>query len=295
MKKVNLQRPFSATRWLKLIDFDHDPEFLRFKKNLMFTDEYLGFSFETNELGLVPVGSSESSGVIFGTSFACGVGVDVGQRWFDLVPDLASHFNNSFPISPRQLGTLLSENYLGSSDELVIVYHPNFWSFQKAYDVFSKKNMKMLDFYKWRTGFYDVAKIYLKNLIRAPLRYLSGRAIYDSARRLDNMYCVVEMNMDIISSMEATIRDVASRFACVKVYVVPVREQLSKKTSVACRSRLNEQTKAFIDICERLNFTDIHDFSDKFLIDDYHIQDNHWNVDGNLRFAELIKLSSESP
>ena len=288
MRKVNLQSPLWATRWLKIINFSSDPNILKFKKNLKLPDYYLGFSFETNNLGLVQIGNQSSEGVILGTSFACGVGVDVGDRWFDNIPALSNHFNASFPSSLSQLNNLLSENYKGPGKELILIYHPNFWSFQKGFNTAIKKNIKVRDLYKWRTGFLDMIKIYFKNLLRLPLYFFSGRIFYDSSRRLDNNYCVVDIDNDMHKSMEEIMKTIVKKFSVVKVYIVPVREQLSNKISESSKDKLKKQSSIFIDICNSLQCHEVIDFSDNFNLKDYHLNDNHWNIEGNITFSNLI-------
>lgn len=83
---VNFSNPFSARQWLKLLRTEPDLG-LRFEPDLSTLPAQLGFTFQTNPLGLHGPCFEESPGVVLGTSFAMGLSVDEGNNWYELLLD----------------------------------------------------------------------------------------------------------------------------------------------------------------------------------------------------------------
>jgi hypothetical protein len=126
----------------------------------------MGFSFNSNNLGLRGPMNISAPNVIMGTSFAMGFGVDIGCDWYNHLYESQEYFNLGLPIGFKQQSNLL-ESTLSDKDKdlLIYLYHPNIWSLSKRYELFDG-NQSIFEIYKWKTDYYNCLKQGLKITVK---------------------------------------------------------------------------------------------------------------------------------
>lgn len=286
--EVNLSNPKYSTEWLKYYQPNRRYG-LSFKPYLK--SSKCNFRLVTDNHGLVNLGSVKSPNVICGTSFGQGVGVNIENTWFSKLKNKKDYFNISFPVGTINHLRRLSDLYVGSSNHLIYLYHPN--NFICSY-MFYESELKKIDIFKYMNWSTDLSKKY-KFIIAYPFRLcvrrLSGRIVYFKGYKLDSKYCFFEScNNEFLKSESSNLLSLFSKFKHVYALRIPIREELYNLNSFESLKRsINKNYSTFLDFTRSLSNINHFDLSNFFNLSDYHKYDNHWNEFGNEKFFEYLK------
>jgi hypothetical protein len=295
--EINFSNPLKSRQWLKLLVPDREYG-LKFKPNLNLTSERLGFSFQSNHLGLRGPAATNGAGVVLGTSFAMGLSVDNGRNWYDLLLEPSSWFNGSMPVGPENSAAVLDSHYVGQGNVLLYLYHPNIWRIAQGFVAAKAAGRDIFEHLRWDAAIREAIARYPVWVTKQFAASISGYAVY---RRWDgrDFYFNARYNwfdplsgVDFAISQMQEINKIFSRFDRVIVVRTPIKEdslpdERCSPKLLDLRANYEQMWKLFCDCvlpdvhCYRLDHA-------MFTARHFHALDTHWSVDGNALFAHLL-------
>lgn len=289
--------PLQTRRWLKLLREDSISGY-RIAPDLHLDKDYLGFSFCSNQMGLRGPSDVNGDGVIFGTSFAMGFGVDNGLNWYDTVKFDKGWLNLGLPVGPNQINNLYRNYYRGSHRTALLMYFCNFWTSYKVYNGWEKSNTGIFEYMHWKTGFVDCLEmafnnynLFCSNCEKGIFRFVEYN---NDTYFIDTKYgnFEYETNTDDMNTILSIWRSILSRFENVIVVRIPNKEYIAAKTisDEHLLGLANEYDKGWSYAKNGLKDIRNIEFYEPgiFTLDDYLPFDPHWSSKGNLKFSRYI-------
>ncbi len=167
--------PMVNRRWLQLLD--HDPiSGFRIRPSLSLPADELGFSFNSNSLGLRGPELVSADKVLFGTSYAMGFAVNNGENWWDLTLN-DDWINLSLPVGVNRIRQLYESIYCGKRKLAVVLYHPNFWQYAKQYLAQSTSGKSVSEYFGWQVDEEFCRLLQVKTLRLREAKVANGQAI----------------------------------------------------------------------------------------------------------------------
>ena len=296
IKKIDFTNPFIVRQWLKMLKPDEHIGYL-IKENSKCPASKLGFTFDSNRLGLRGPSAEDAENVILGTSYGMGFGVDVGRNWYELGLDTSNWFNAALPVGPCEWGAILDRFYRGNHEHALFVYHPNFIQHGVTYLKWKESGKNVFDHLGWRTSHLGCAKLRLKSQLHERKNQQNGRLIYlqDQGRKykINGVYATIhESNYKYIDRVHEALMALLCRFERVTVVRVGIKEQLVPvesqsdllRSAISQYDELWQSTRA---VMEEHQLISIHELPE-FNLSAYNPYDTHWNSKGNELFAEYL-------
>lgn len=297
MSYLNLQSPFQGRRWLKLIREDPDCGW-RLLPNLRLSADYLGFSFNSNKLGLRGPADEAASNVVFGTSYAMGMAVSNGENWHELCLPQRDWLNLGIAVGFAEWKALLERYHRGERNRAVLLYHPNVWQHCAMYDRWKTSQSGLFEALRWRINWWACLHLALRKYFIRHLEIFRGGLIELNYKgfpyNIDCRYAFIDSRQynGLISKWASQLTSLLSSFKTVDVIRLRVKQEM------ALPMRNNEiltRTVATYDdlwtmACNNLSqLQSIRFFEpDFFMLDHYHERDTHWNRLGNAAFANWL-------
>jgi hypothetical protein len=294
---LNLQDPFQARKWLRLIRPDRACGF-RMIPNLSIPRKYLGFSIQSNGLGLRGPAATVPRNVIFGTSFAMGQAVDVGENWYDLLPLGDDWVNLGLPVGIKQWARLQQAHAAAADRTAVVIYHPNIWPHCAIYRRWERSGVDVFEAFRWKTSFWSCLRLAGKFALKKQRGLAKGNWIRLPAAgqtyEVDCLYSFFDPQDDptIFDEGITLLNTFLGRFKhsyiiripC-KTEPVPAAFQTQKWFAILDNYNLmwNRTVAALNPTIKAL------DWRDRFEMKHYHAFDTHWNPAGNILFAEMLR------
>ena len=290
---VNLNKPPFSKRWLSTMYASKEVG-LTLRPSERYSADYLGFSFNSNRHGLRGPSDSKGANVICGTSFAMGVGVDIGQNWYELLDLGENFFNIGFPVSTVNHINRLDALYRGAAENLYFIYHPNIWFTSLIFQEAARRDLLIDEYMRWDkigAGTLQRMKFSYSGLMKRIMGIESVVNYQNKKYLVSGRYCLSRSAICNSSLQKETsnLRSLFDRFKRVTVIRVPIKEE------VLCRHNVYryEANQEILDglwskLCQDVSFDNCIDFSRLFSADDYHGYDNHWNKKGNQTFKRLL-------
>lgn len=299
-KIINFSNPFNSRRWLAIL-VPSKISGLHFIKNYVSGKKYLGFSFKSNSLGLRGGEDSNSKNVIMGTSFAMGLGVDIGCNWYDSLKE-SDWMNLGMPVSIFYQKKMLKTFYNGGHETLIYIYHPNIWKVSYDYYSANRMGLNIFKFKGWRTDYFSTIKYFIKWIIKETIKILQHKSIYTKWEDKYFHFNPTYNFFDIKSKsnfIDQELNNLDSIFKCFKkVYVirVPIKEQVYQKKSCKYNRCLNKTINNYDTLWNKTKKNlsskkntflelDINQFN----AEDFLNFDTHWSEKGNKKFFSIIK------
>lgn len=295
-RRVNFSHPLNGRHWLKLLlpDRRHG---IRFHPNLELDRKELGFSFNSNALGLRGPASSNASQVILGTSFAMGLSVNNGENWYDELLEPEKWFNAAMPVGPLNQIRLLEDVYSGCGSALLYIYHPNIWKTAQAYLTVDRLGRDIFNVMRWKTDHISTYKLIPRWLSKEVTKASTGHSQYMQVDgepwHFNANYCNLdfEKNHELFEEVSRHFEILFSRFDKVLILRVPIKEELAAERTRSQRLMLLSESydkfwEAFIS---RLGTQiETHNLPrSAFDFPDFLPYDTHWSKRGNATFARL--------
>lgn len=285
---VLIQFPPKSFSWISSLR-SHKRWGLTFSPNTFLDKSLLGFTNLSNSLGFKGT-DKESDNVILGTSFALGVGVDEGFNWYNN-NKFDSYFNLSFPVgNDNHLNKL--KDLVISGNRLIYLYHPNMLVTSFIFNQAENANKTIFEFMKWKESGSII--FYIKYYTKFIAKLFKGRIFIGFHNKkpylLDNEYCYfpVKEHSEFLKRELQILESIFRMFKKVYFVRVPIREELSKKTHNILKKDIIFNFNAVINHISKLKNIKLIDSTPIFSLDDYHQFDNHWNVNGNQKFARFL-------
>jgi len=270
-----------------------------FKRNLNYPKQVLGFTFTSNELGLRGPAKRTAPGVILGTSFGMGLSVDNGSNWYDLLLDPDQWFNGSMPVGPRNSANLLDDQYQGSYDTLIYLYHPNIWKTAQEFVRAEKLGLDIFQALSWKTSLWQTLLLYPKWIGKESYKTIKGFSVHQKWNTQDFFFNArynimnIPTNSTFAENQMAILNGIFDKFKLVLAVRVPIKEDLAGRAGMSDQLR---QLAAHYD--EWWNFfvskvgANVRTLElpfDEFDSSDFHPYDTHWTASGNQKFTRLFR------
>lgn len=253
----------------------------------------MGFSFNSNSLGLRGPEKENANAVVMGTSFAMGFGVNNGSNWWDSTTS-SDYLNLGLPVGSRQQLNLLTNLYKGSFQHLVILFHPNFLSLDAIYKEWQPNKETIFECRKWVTGYLQC--FYKSIKWKSKRRHLYKTGVYIPITHGNKIY---ELNTCYSLIPEKTIKDsisysslywneIASKFEKITIVRLRPKEDVVD-SSIPAIQKLQKVYQQYWDLF-LTSFTKnvINVNAEGYVLSDYHELDSHWNVNGNKKLTSLM-------
>jgi hypothetical protein len=277
---VLIQFPPKSTEWLKVLAEDGYSN-LTFIPNLSLDAKKLGFSLRTNQNGYRGECFSGQKYTCLGTSFGAAVGVSDEEAWFNSLRKGVC--NLSFPCSNQQHLNRVKE-ISGNRDTLIYIYHPNVLITSLSFFNHRLIGGSYFDYMGWKVHLspYDYFKFFVKLLAKFLSRRVTFRVFKYQLFMLDRKYCKSSYPISFVNQEAGILNEVFSLYRKVYVVRVPIREE------IALPIESYYFDNKWREFCALSSTPDYIDFKSFFELSDYHSFDNHWNVSGNSKFADLL-------
>ncbi len=292
---LNLSHPLQARRWLGLIQ-ENPVSGIRIRPSLHLDPDYFGFSFASNALGLRGPANPNADNVIMGTSFAMGLGVDVGLNWYEYDRRFDSWLNLGLPAGIREWIALLADCHRGASGRLVMLYHPNIWNMTWQYSRWQESGRPVFAHFGWKTGRLACWRLALqrrlaqrRQLAKGELiRFRHGEFDYEVPARFT--FFKWQTKGSFVATVLDELRACVSQFQQVLVIRVPVKQQLvpDEHRNPILSATLTNYDELWQQTAAALDGTATCVEWDSFDLDDYLPHDVHWNERGNRKAAQLL-------
>ena len=222
-----------------------------------------------------------------------GGGVDQGRNWYEIIGLNEGYLNISFPVSTRNHMARIDKLYRGNFSKLIFIYHPNIWFTSHTFELATAANNDIFKLMGWdkrlkrnNSGFKWFIKELFKKAAGASVDVYFDGNVYQLNRR----YCRFECNSDFFDSEVHLLQELFSRFRETILVRVPIREEVAHHQGLICHDNGVAQFDQYWNsLKKRIEADRVFDFSRRFALSDYHPKDNHWNKDGNLRFASFMR------
>jgi len=290
--------PLQVRKWLSLLVNDPLAGF-RIKPDLFLKRHRLGFSFQSNALGLRGPCAQEAANLIIGTSYAMSFTVDNGRNWYEKGFDARSWMNIGLPVGIPQIEELYKRYYRGSSSLALVLYHPNYWVTTRNYEKWRQNGNSVFEAFNWETNLRRCLRMYAKKLKRQNRDLASGKVIMFShsgvTYHVNSEYNYFEFKKypDIVSLTIRSLERMIKKFR----RVIVVRTQIKQEfVPGELRNKILQQTVDSYQVGWRLireglkglKRVEYHEV-DGFELGDFQPWDTHWNENGNLKFSHFIQ------
>ena len=290
---VYLNKPPFSKRWLSTMYASKELG-LTLRPSQRYPADYLGFSFNSNRHGLRGPSDSKGGNVICGTSFAMGVGVNIGENWYELLDLGENYFNIGFPVSTVNHINRLDALYRGAAENLYFIYHPNIWFTSHIFREATEYDLLIDEYMRWNklgAGTLQRIKFSYSAYIKRFMGIESVVTYQNKNYLVSGRYCLsvsATCNANV-QNETSNLRSLFSRFNKVTVIRVPIKEEVLFRHNVY-RYEANQKVLdgLWCKLCEDVSFDNCIDLSRCFSADDYHCYDNHWNSKGNQTFKRLL-------
>lgn len=271
---------------------------IRIKPGICLNRRTLGFTFNSNALGLRGPSACNGKGVIFGTSFAMGFAVDVGYNWYDYCVPTQSWLNLGFPVGTEQLENLLNFYYRGSASVAIVLHFPNIWELTGKFNNWSVSGVPIFHYLNWETAWWKCYLLYIKKKKELLNHLQDGNAIiYNNNGVNYHINCKYalfdfENDLDTVKKTVACWKRLLSGFQSTIFIRIPLKQELLPENAENNTLKL---TKINYDIgwniikeglkCNpQIDFVKLNNFN----LNDFHPWDIHWNARGNEKFGKLL-------
>ncbi len=297
-RRVNFTNPVNGRLWLNLLQ-SHPRYGLHFKRDLRMSRHELGFSFSSNRYGLRGPENTLAPNVLLGTSFAMGLSVNDGDNWYEQALDPAQWFNAAMPVGPGNQVKLLDDLYQGSGNTLLYLYHPNIWKTAQGYLTAEERGSSIFEVMRWKADFKSILSLFPKWITKevaktwiglSQYRRTNGRLYYFNAA-----YCRIDYqtNQDLFRKVSDDFAALFAKFRRVVIVRVPIKEELAADQALSPQLVALAQTyDCFWNAFAATLAPHVRTYAlarSAFNFDDFLPYDTHWSVQGNLKFAKLLR------
>lgn len=294
---LNLQAPLQARRWLALLE-PHPRWGFRISPDLAVPRRSLGFSFKSNSLGLHGPEDPGAPNVIFGTSFAMSLAVDVGANWFERLGLDKGWMNLGLPVGVLQWQKMLEDCHRGRRGTALLIYHPNLWPHCQIYKRWSDSGADVFKALGWKTSWVACVKLTLRAARRRWSKIRSGRWVVcrvgDARYNIDCDYSYFDpvVQSGLFNDNLRRLVELLKGFQRVIVVRTTIKQELVPKElkTDALRATVDTYDRLWALTREgmgRMPGIEFH-WPEGFELIDFHPNDTHWNERGNIKFARWI-------
>jgi hypothetical protein len=268
------------------------------KPDLSVSSRELGFSCRSNALGLRGPADERAANVIFGTSYAMGIGVDNGLNWYEIGLPESGWLNLGLAVGIPEWRALLQCHHKGVCDTALVLYHPNLWAIALQFERWRQSGQDIFSSQNWKTGLKDCLILKTRRTWRRFLalgngdwlRLRSAGQLYDIDCRYARFAAeqnrrTVERSLTALQAMLAPFRRVVVARLPIKQEFVPVQHHSPALAETLANYRAMWETfKGRLTVPGALQF---HEPA-VFKLEHYLPGDSHWNAEGNRAFAEWL-------
>jgi len=286
--------PLLNRKWLLLLEPDAISGY-RIRPNIQLAAEELGFSFNSNSLGLRGPDNVNADNVLLGTSFAMGFAVNEGQDWWASVLN-GNWLNISLAVGVNRLRSLYDAFYVGAKRCAVVIYHPNFWPYARQYEDQETSNKSPHDFFGWQTDERFCAAMQVKILGTREIKAQSEAAVTFKRDGVEHYIESVIYQFDFVEQAELVKRSFAhwnhilSGFDRVHIIRTRMKQELcpseyKNSTLEATCHGFDEGWRVFCEGVKEHPDLSIHECS-SIKYDHFYPSEGHWTAEGNATFAK---------
>lgn len=296
VNEVNLSGPFEVKKWLSL--FIDDPiSGIRLNpntRNQSNSDLYL----TSNDLGLRGPSNTNAEIVIFGNSFAFGLGIEDCMKWYDYLKNPENYLNLGLMSSPSQVKSLFDNLYTGPKKTAIVMYHPLSWAQAKKHFHWKAGTESYISSLNWPVTMKKSLDAAVYQYQRFVNDLKSNRLAIYEYNNLEYYisytiaYFNFKENEALVKDYFDVWRSILSSFKKVLFIQIPVTQNIVSKQHF--HPNLNKLIKNYEygwNIIEE-NLKDLNGIyfykPDFFNLDDYYQFDIHWNSKGHKKFGEYI-------